>query len=236
MPKLIKSQCLINAKDLPSTNSKIKLITMSIHKLLDAGYIHIGMDHFALPDDSLSVSLSTHRLHRNFQGYSTHGDCDLIGFGVSAISHVGDCYSQNTKILSPYKDVIAVGEPAFFRGYNLSRDDVIRVDVIQQLMCKRTLDLNNFSLVHAINAQLYFSRKIDALKIMTAESLLTIENKIITITDDGCLFLRNIAMIFDKYLQLDLKNNGQDKLTQPLNTSSLTNLHGSKSISFSKVL
>jgi oxygen-independent coproporphyrinogen-3 oxidase len=236
MPQLIKSQCLIDAKDLPDTNTKIELMAMSIQKLMNEGYIHIGMDHFALPNDSLSVSLREYTLHRNFQGYSTHGDCDLIGFGVSAISHIGDCYSQNTKTLSEYKEAIESDEPALVRGYNLSKDDVIRIDAIQQLMCNRTLNLNDFSDIHAINAQIFFEKELKALEIMATEGLLTIKNQIIIISDDGCLFLRNIAMIFDKYLQVDLNNAATGTSMQLLTTDKLNHLHSLKNISFSKVL
>lgn len=236
MPDIIKSQRLINAKELPSTQTKVELIAMSIKKLLDAGYIHIGMDHFALPNDSLSKSLANHTLHRNFQGYSTHGDCDLIGFGVSAISHIGDCYSQNTKIISEYKHTVSSGIPPIVRGYNLSKADVIRTDAIQQLMCNRTLDLNQFGHIHAIDAKQYFAKELQALAQMKAEGLVTIDDHIVRITDDGCLFLRNIAMVFDDYLQSALENDTENDPSQKINTSGLTKLHSSKKISFSKVL
>ncbi len=236
MPDLIKSQRLINAKELPDTNTKVELMAMSIQKLLDAGYIHIGMDHFALPSDSLSESLINHTLHRNFQGYSTHGDCDLIGFGVSAISHIGDCYSQNTKIISEYKDAIESGTHPIIRGYNLSKADAIRTDAIQQLMCNRSLNLDKFGYIHAIDTKYYFAKELQALSVMATEGLVEIDNHTIKITDNGCLFLRNIAMVFDDYLQ-SAPNNGSDNYPpQKINTSGLTQLHASKKISFSKVL
>jgi oxygen-independent coproporphyrinogen-3 oxidase len=198
-PEFTMSRSLINTEDMPDTNSNIELMAMSIQRLLDTGYIHIGMDHFALPNDSLSLSLNNNTLHKNFQGYSTHGDCDIIGFGVSAISHVGDCYIQNTNTLSEYKNAIESGEPALARGYNLSKDDTVRIEAIEQLMCNRRLNLDTFSVIHALNTQQYFDKELQALEKMVAEGLVTIENKIITITDDGCLFLRNIAMIFNRY-------------------------------------
>jgi oxygen-independent coproporphyrinogen-3 oxidase len=198
-PEFTMSRSLINTEDMPDTNSNIELMAMSIQRLLDTGYIHIGMDHFALPNDSLSLSLNNNTLHKNFQGYSTHGDCDIIGFGVSAISHVGDCYIQNTNTLSEYQNAIESGEPALARGYNLSKDDTVRIEAIEQLMCNRRLNLDTFSVIHALNTQQYFDKELQALEKMVAEGLVTIENKIITITDDGCLFLRNIAMIFNRY-------------------------------------
>ncbi len=236
MPDLIKSQRLINAKELPDTNTKVELMAMSIQRLLDAGYIHIGMDHFALPNDNLSESLVNHTLHRNFQGYSTHGDCDLIGFGVSAISHIGDCYSQNTKVISEYKRAIESNTPPISRGYNLSKADVIRTDAIQQLMCNRSLNLDEFGYIHGINARLYFAKELQALSQMATEGLVVIDNNSIKITDNGCLFLRNIAMIFDDYLQSALEHESNNCPPQKINTSELTQLHSSKKISFSKVL
>lgn len=199
MPEFTMSRRLINTEDMPDTNSNIELMAMCIQRLLDTGYMHIGMDHFALPNDSLSLSLNNNTLHKNFQGYSTHGDCDIIGFGVNAISHVGDCYIQNSNTLSDYNNAIESGEPALARGYNLSKDDTLRIEAIEQLICNRRLNLDTFSVVHALNTQQYFDKELQALEKMVAEGLVTIENKIITITDDGCLFLRNIAMIFNSY-------------------------------------
>ncbi len=204
MPQTIKSQKLIKDEDIPSAKVKLALLTLSINTLTSAGYQHIGMDHFALPDDPLSQSLEQGTLHRNFQGYSTHGDCDIIGFGVSAISKVGDIFSQNYKKLSEYQDHIQQKRLAIEKGCALSIDDKIRAAVIQHIMCSQALDINAFNRTHCIIFEGYFKNEIEKLAPMIKDGLLTITPEELKITEKGRLLLRNIAMVFDTYLSKKL--------------------------------
>ncbi len=200
MPQTIKSQKLINDEDIPSAKVKLALLTLSIDTLTAVGYRHIGMDHFALPDDPLSQSLEQGTLHRNFQGYSTHGDCDIIGFGVSAISKVGDIFSQNYKKLFDYQNRIQQKSLAIEKGCSLSIDDKIRAAVIQHIMCSQTLDINAFNRTHSIIFECYFKKEIEKLSPMINDGLLIITPEKLKITEKGRLLLRNIAMAFDTYL------------------------------------
>lgn len=200
MPERIKSQNLIKESDLPSSDEKLEILELSINALREAGYKHIGMDHFALPDDPLSLSLENGGLHRNFQGYSTHGDCDIIGFGASAISRVNDSYSQNEKYLKRYQKLIQQQSLAMVKGYSLSADDEIRADVIQKIMCQREIKFSEVSQKHHIYFEQYFFSELTELKTMVVDGLVRISDSGFYITDKGCLLLRNVAMVFDRYL------------------------------------
>lgn len=200
IPDKIKSQTLIATNAIPSSNEKLELMCMSIQSLTDAGYQHIGMDHFALPEDALSISLEKGTLHRNFQGYSTHGDCDIIGIGVSAISRVNETYSQNDKELNSYHAKVKKDKLPIIKGYALSEEDQICSDVIQEIMCRKYVNFVEFSYKHQINFSYYFHQELAQLKPMINDGLITVTEEEFTVTSKGRLFLRNIAMAFDTYL------------------------------------
>ncbi len=204
MPNKIKSQRLINEKDLPSTTDKLSILAMAIEELTESGYCYIGMDHFALPDDSLTKSFKKGSMQRNFQGYSTCGDCDTIGLGISAISQVGDCFSQNYKTIKDYQERVDNQQLATEKGYALSCDDKIRASIIQKIMCSQEVDINQFSHIHKIIFKKYFENELEKLKLMIEDNFLTLSEDKLIVTEIGRFFLRNIAMIFDAYL--DLKN------------------------------
>lgn len=200
MPHLFKSQELINASDLPSPMQKLELLQMAIERLQNAGYVYVGMDHFAKPNDSLVIAQQQGKLQRNFQGYSTHGDCDLIAFGVSAISAFGDVYIQNSKNLNDYQNRINNQQHARVRGLMLTKEDLIRKDAINQLICHFELDFNTLNGNHNINAQDYFADELQQLQPMVDDGLLQIEESRVQVLDAGRLLIRRICMVFDTYL------------------------------------
>jgi oxygen-independent coproporphyrinogen-3 oxidase len=200
MPHLIKAQKLIREGDIPKLIVKMALLTLSINQLLSAGYQYIGMDHFALPNDPLSKSRKQGMLQRNFQGYSTHSDCDTIGMGVSAISQIGNSFSQNYKHLTQYQHHIQAQKLAIEKGYTLSTDDKIRSNIIQSIMCRQQVDMNKVSKVFGISFKNYFKDELKALTTMMEDGLLNTAQDEINITEKGRFFMRNIAMVFDAYL------------------------------------
>ncbi len=200
MPLRIKSQRLIEEKDLPSADLKLELLSQAIKTLEDAGYVYIGMDHFALPTDPLNQHLQNGHLQRNFQGYSTHGDCDITGFGLSAISRINDAYSQNNKDLRDYLHNIQANQLPIERGYILSRDDQIRAEIIQQIMCNDHINFQAFSTAQHIDFKDYFQQELVQLQALAEDGLLTIADHDLQITPHGRLLLRSIAMVFDRYL------------------------------------
>lgn len=217
MPQRIPSQRLILTEDLPSTQDKLDIFTESIRRLTDAGYVYIGMDHFALPDDSLSKALENGGLQRNFQGYSTHADCDVLGIGVSAISRIGDGYSQNVTELSRYRDLIDKQKMPIKKGVNLSADDRIRADLIQQIMCDGKVDYSVFGDVHDIFFHQYFNEELSRLDSLAKDDLIKLSDTGFFVTPKGRIFLRNIAMIFDAYFnQIDLQNTEQPRYSKTL--------------------
>lgn len=201
MPQKIKAQKLINEYDIPDTEEKLLLLSHSIEKLTAAGYEYIGMDHFALPDDPLSHSLKEGTLQRNFQGYSTHNHCDTIGLGVSSISKIGHCFSQNYKNISDYYSYINKGQLAIEKGCKLSFDDTIRSIVIQQIMCRQQVDIDYFNCTQSIPFEEYFHTELMNLAPMIDDGLVLLSRDRLQITPKGRFFLRNIAMVFDHYLQ-----------------------------------
>ncbi|HFB67199.1 MAG TPA: oxygen-independent coproporphyrinogen III oxidase [Aeromonadales bacterium] len=201
LPHLFKPQKRILAEDLPSADEKLNILDNAISKLSDNGYDFIGMDHFALPDDELSLAQKDGSLHRNFQGYTTHGECDLIGFGPSAISQVGQVYSQNLKTLDEYYDSLDKNNLPVWRGKILDEDDLIRRAVIVQLICQFQLEFDDINQQFAIDFQSYFADELSDYKAMQKDNLLTVDEKGIKIHAPGRLLIRNICMIFDKYLQ-----------------------------------
>jgi oxygen-independent coproporphyrinogen-3 oxidase len=200
MPRLFKAQRAIRAEQLPDAETRLQLLALTVERLTDAGYVYIGMDHFALPDDDLAHAMRNGSLHRNFQGYSTHGDCDLIGLGVSAIGAVGDSYSQNRKDLSSYYAALDQGRLPVERGIALSVDDVLRREVIQRLMCKGELSKREIEGRYALDFGDYFANELVALNALATDDLVTSNADIIQVTERGRALLRTIAMVFDAHL------------------------------------
>lgn len=200
LPKLFAPQRRINEADLPSPQEKLDILQMSIGKLTAAGYVYIGMDHFARPDDELAIAQRDHSLYRNFQGYSTHADCDLIGFGITSISMVDNCYAQNVKTLEEYQDRVGAGQLPLFRGISLNRDDELRREVITRLICHFELDFAELEARWGIGFADYFAGELAALADMQADGLLRLDARGIRVLPAGRLLIRNICMTFDAYL------------------------------------
>lgn len=203
LPERFKPQRRINSTELPVASAKIAMLSSSISAFLSAGYVYVGMDHFALPTDALAVAKRQGRLHRNFQGYSTQPECDLIGLGVSAIGRVGATYSQNAKTLEEYYDFINQGRFPVVRGLALSRDDLVRRAVIMALMCQGRLQYESIELSFLIDFKKYFATELEALEELVFSGLVELESNGIQVTSKGWFFVRAIAMQFDRYLQTD---------------------------------
>jgi len=206
LPKMFKPQRRINEEELPSPEEKLNILQLCIDKLHDAGYVYIGMDHFAKKSDDLVKAQQQGSLHRNFQGYSTNADCDMIAMGITAISRVGDNYSQNVRTIEEYKERLDKGEIPVFRGIELEADDVLRREVINDLMCNNQLDIKKIEEEWHIDFHSYFKPSVDNLQQMADDGLLTIEKDRITITTSGRLLARSICMQFDRYLQEENNN------------------------------
>jgi oxygen-independent coproporphyrinogen-3 oxidase len=200
LPELFKPQRQIDAADLPDTDTKLSLLQLAIDKLTRAGYVYIGMDHFALPDDDLARAQERGSLHRNFMGYTTHADSDLIGLGVSAISHIGDSFSQNPRDLPSWQIAIDEGHLPVHRGMRLDEDDLLRADLIQQLMCQGEIPVAALERRYGIDFGTYFADALKRLAPLAADGLVRHEPGLILATTRGRLLLRNIAMCFDRYL------------------------------------
>ncbi len=203
LPTLFKPQRRIDEATLPASSTKLDILQNSVEQLIDAGYVYIGMDHFAKPDDELSVAQRQGRLHRNFQGYSTHADCDLVAVGVSAIGKIGPTYSQNYRTLEEYYDAIDENRLPIMRGMVLNVDDLIRRFVIQALMCQFELVIPSVEAAYLISFDEYFARELVRLKELEADGLLELRVDAIRVTPKGRFLIRNIAMVFDRYLQTD---------------------------------
>jgi oxygen-independent coproporphyrinogen-3 oxidase len=200
MPQIFKAQTQIEERDLPDAATKLGLLQLAIAKLAAAGYQHIGMDHFALPGDDLARAQSAGSLHRNFMGYTTHAECDLIGLGVSAISQIGDSYSQNPRELPAWEVAIDSGRLPVWRGLTLSPDDQIRAEVIQQLMCHGDIDTRAVAHRYDLDFEEYFAEALHRLEPLEADGLVVRQGSHIAATSRGRLLLRVIAMCFDQYL------------------------------------
>jgi oxygen-independent coproporphyrinogen-3 oxidase len=203
LPDLFKAQRQIEAADLPSPEAKLALLQLAIDKLSAAGYVYIGMDHFALPEDDLARAQAAGALQRNFMGYTTHAQCDLIGLGMSAISHIGDTYSQNPRDLVGWEIALDQGRLPVWRGKRLDDDDMLRADVIQQLMCQGYIDIRALELRHGLDFHVYFADALEKLQPLVADGLATVGAERISATSGGRLLLRMIAMCFDRYLTTD---------------------------------
>jgi oxygen-independent coproporphyrinogen III oxidase len=203
LPQRFKPQRRIDAKLLPRGADKVAMLSAAIAHFRAAGYEYIGMDHFALPNDPLAIAKRQGRLHRNFQGYSTHPDSDLIGLGVSAIGRIGAHYSQNAKTLDEYHDAIGRGQFPVQRGLTLSRDDLVRRAVIMALMCQGRVDIESIELAYLIDFRQYFSPEIDQLEPLVEKGLVVMEPDGIRVSPLGWYFVRAVAMVFDRHLQAD---------------------------------
>jgi len=203
LPERFKPQRRIHAQDLPKAADKVAMLSRSLDILSAAGYVYIGMDHFALPHDALAVAKRQGRLHRNFQGYSTQADGDLIALGVSAIGRMGATYSQNAKTLQTYGDLLDQGHFPVVRGLALSRDDLVRRSVIMALMCQGHLQFEAINLAWLIDFQRMFASEMKQLEDLQAQGLVEINACGIQVTPMGWFFVRGVAMVFDRHLQTD---------------------------------
>jgi len=203
LPERFKPQRRISSVEIPSAAAKVSMLARSMASFAEAGYVYIGMDHFALPNDSLAVAKRQGRLHRNFQGYSTQPDCDLIGLGVSSIGRVGATYSQNAKTLEEYYDFLDQGQFPVVRGLGLSRDDLVRRAVIMALMCQGRLAFESIELAYLVDFKQYFAKELEILQSQVEQGLVTLDGSGIRVTDKGWFFVRAVAMVFDRYLQTD---------------------------------
>lgn len=200
LPNLFRPQQRIHAEDLPSPEQKLELLHCAIDRLGDAGYVYVGMDHFALPSDELAIAQSNGGLHRNFMGYTTHAESDLVGLGVSAISHVGASFSQNPRDIDSWEECIDSGRLPIWRGMRMDEDDVLRADVIQQLMCHGRIDRARLERRYLIDFNAYFADALVKLLPLQADGLVEVGASDIVATSRGRMLLRIIAMAFDRYL------------------------------------
>ena len=201
LPERFKPQRRINEADLPEPSQRVAMLGDAITGFLARGYEYIGMDHFALPQDSLAVAKREGRLHRNFQGYSTQPDCDLIALGVSSIGRIGSAYYQNAKTLPEYYESLDQGRLPVVRGYALDRDDDIRRDVIMALMCQGRLDFDAVGRAHGIEVTRYFDTELAALAAMADSGLVELSDRALQVTPAGWFLIRAVAMVFDRHLQ-----------------------------------
>ena len=203
LPQRFKPQRRIAPAELPTGEQRVQMLGNALAGFVASGYVYIGMDHFALPDDALAVAKRQGRLHRNFQGYTTQPDCDLIGLGVSAIGRVGATYSQNAKTLSEYEDALAQNELPVVRGLALTRDDLLRRSVIMGLMCQGRVEYESVELAHLIDFRETFAPEFERLKPLEEMGLVEVGPQAIQVTATGWYFVRAVAMTFDRYLQSD---------------------------------
>lgn len=201
LPSRFAAQRKIKDKDLPNANQKLQILQTCIEKLTQAGYQFIGMDHFAKPTDELAIAQQQNKLHRNFQGYTTQGDADLLGLGVSAISMLGDSYAQNQKDLRIYQNQVEQTGNGLWKGFNLNNDDIIRRDVIKQLICHFYLDKKQIEQKFTIQFDDYFAQDLSLLKPLQQDGLVMISDDTIVVQPKGHLLIRNICMCFDSYMR-----------------------------------
>jgi oxygen-independent coproporphyrinogen-3 oxidase len=200
LPERFKPQRRINEADLPAPEAKLDILQSTIERLTEAGYVYIGMDHFARPDDELARAQQAGTLYRNFQGYSTHADCDLIGIGVTSIGKIDNTYGQNRRGLEEYYADLDAGRLPVFRGIELTRDDLIRRDMITRLICHFELDIPSAEAAWDIRFDEYFADALMKLRDMAGDGLLEVDAHKIRILPRGRLLVRNICMAFDAYL------------------------------------
>ena len=200
LPEMFKPQRRIHVEDLPSPEEKLNILQAAINLLIEAGYVYIGMDHFARPEDELAVAQREGSLYRNFQGYSTHASCDMIGMGVTAIGSIGNSFSQNVRTENEYFAALDEGRLPIYRGYELNDDDLLRREVITQLICHFRLSFSDIERRFGIQFTEYFAMELETLKKMEEDGLLTLTTDGIEVAPAGVLLIRNICMVFDAYL------------------------------------
>ena len=201
LPQMFRAQRLIDPKQIPPPATKMALMELTIDRLTEAGYVYIGMDHFALPDDELTLAQRDGGLQRNFQGYSTRRECDLVGLGVSAIGRVGDCYAQNRKTLPEWREVLGQGRLPIWRGISLSAEDRLRRHIIETIMCHGGLDYGEISKRFSIDFPFHFAAQLLNFEHLEQDGLIRSNRNGFEATAEGRLLLRPIAMLFDEYLQ-----------------------------------
>ncbi len=201
LPTRFKPQRRIEESDLPSAEERLQIFMMSLRKLLDAGYIYIGLDHFSKPDDELTRAQANKTLHRNFQGYTTHAECDLLGLGVSSISKMGDSYGQSLSTLDTYYERLDAGQLPVKRGFELSADDVLRRKIIMSFMCCEPVNFAAINATYGIDFTRYFAEELSKLQPYQVAGLIVINATSISVTSKGRMFVRAVGMVFDKYLQ-----------------------------------
>ncbi|MGV7208366.1 oxygen-independent coproporphyrinogen III oxidase [Oxalobacteraceae bacterium A2-2] len=200
LPHIFKPQRRISEDELPAPDVKLDMLGLCIRRLGEAGYVYIGMDHFAKPDDELAVAQRQGRLQRNFQGYSTRAEADLISCGVSAISAVGATYCQNEKTLEAYYQRLDEGQLPITRGIKLDTDDLLRRIIIQKLMCNFELSIASIEMAYPVRFRDYFAAELRQLQALEEDGLLTLDDEWISVTPKGRLLIRNICMVFDRHL------------------------------------
>lgn len=200
LPSRFKAQRQIIESDLPSAEARLQIFLLSMRRLLDAGYIYIGLDHFSKPDDELNQARLNKTLHRNFQGYTTRAECDLIGFGVSAIGKVGASYSQSVRTIKAYYEFLDADRLPLEKGYALSQDDLLRREVIMELMCSSPVDFARINAAYDIDFRSYFAQELARLEPYETAGLIAIDAEGIKVSPTGRLFVRAVGMVFDKYL------------------------------------
>jgi oxygen-independent coproporphyrinogen-3 oxidase len=203
LPERFKPQRRIETTEIPNAGAKVAMLARSMAAFMGAGYVYVGMDHFALPTDPLAIAKQQGRLHRNFQGYSTQPDCDLIGLGVSSIGRVGSTYSQNAKTMEEYCDFLDQGRFPVVRGLSLSADDLLRRAVIMAVMCQGLLVFKAIEAAYAIEFRSYFATEMATLEKLAEQGLVKLNENNIEVTATGWFFVRAVAMVFDRYLQTD---------------------------------
>ena len=201
LPAMFKVQRQINEADMPTPEIKLEILQMVIQRLLAGGYVYIGMDHFAKPEDELAIAQRKGLLYRNFQGYSTHSECDMVGFGMTSIGRVGDAYVQNLKELDPYDKSLNLGKLPVFKGLVLNGDDKLRGAIISQLICHFELKYAEIERIYSIKFTEYFEQALRQLAIMEQDGLIQMSEQGIVVKAAGRLLIRNICMVFDAYLK-----------------------------------
>jgi len=212
LPHLFPAQRMITTEDVPAPEVRLQLMASTISKLVDAGYIYIGMDHFALPDDELSIAMEEGSLQRNFQGYSTCRETDLVGMGVSAIGKVGNSFVQNRKDIRDWQAAIDGGKLPVWRGLSLSGEDRLRRGVISAIMCQGQVRFSEFERKYAIDFTDHFALELELLKPLQDDGLIELTERTLEVTPTGLLLLRVIAMKFDEYLISDLQGKRYSKV------------------------
>jgi oxygen-independent coproporphyrinogen-3 oxidase len=212
LPHRFPPQRRIHDEDLPKLEEKLEILRYSIERLTQSGYVYIGMDHFALPNDELAVAQRNSTLHRNFQGYSSHAQCDSVAMGVSAISNIGDHFSQNTTDIVAYHDAIQKDQLPIYRGCETELADIVRNDIIQQLICHFRLDIGGIEKRWNLNFDKQFAKELVQLKAMEDDGLLSLKPNAINILNPGRLLVRNICMVFDRYINPVVKTNSFSRI------------------------